>query len=316
MSDDKRKRSAATSEGNDSSTKRKQTTKINQGINPINKDGLSECFHKIKTSLYLSLAPIYSKTPLEGLKSQHLDNMIMKHFAPANGVVIGYDNLKLSDEHSYNAGGNNNEDDDEEETQFITAKLNAHSPFAFFWINVDLLVWRPSIGDVVEGLIYMQSPSHIGLLINDTFNASIKKNFIPENWEFIPNQLDEFQDENQDDEENNSKSKKFQSLGQWNDENNMPIDGKIKFTIRRIHTSGRVVSVEGSLIKPGSELEAKPVTPGQIGKKITFNDDLPILNSVPDDVKQDVPTYDVGKSSDNEEVVAENSSSDDNSDSD
>lgn len=304
MSEVTRKRSAVSSDSYNSHSKRKQINKISKSVNPVNKDGLSECFRKIKTTLYLSLAPIYTKTPLEGIKSQHLDSMIMKHFAPANGVVIGYDNLKLGDEHL-----------DQDKTNVI-AKINPHSPFAFFWINVDLLVWCPSVGDVVEGLIYMQSPSHIGLLINDTFNASIKKNFIPENWTFIPNQLDEF--ENQDDE-NEDGHKKIQSLGQWVDEKEIPIDGKIQFTIRRIHTSGRVVSVEGSLIKPGSELEALPVTPGQ-GKKIVF-DDSALDTIVPEEAKADIPTYDNNNSSDSEnedgEVVAQDSSSeDDDSDSD
>lgn len=273
MSEVTRKRSAVSSDSYNTHSKRKQITKISQSVNPVNKDGLSECFRKIKTTLYLSLAPIYTKSPLEGIKSQHLDSMIMKHFAPANGVVIGYDNLKLSDEHL------------DEDKSNVIAKINPHSPFAFFWINVDLLVWCPSVGDVVEGLIYMQSPSHIGLLINDTFNASIKKNFIPENWTFIPNQLDEY--ENQD-EDNEDGHKKIQSLGQWVDENEIPIDGKIQFTIRRIHTSGRVVSVEGSLIKPGSELEALPVTPGQ-GKKIVF-DDSALDTVVPEEAKADIPT--------------------------
>lgn len=310
MSEVTRKRSAVSSDSYGSqTTKRKQTSKISESANPVNKkDGLSECFKKIKTSLYLSLAPIYTNKPLEGIKAQHLDSMIMKHFAPANGVVIGYDNLKLSEEH-YGK--------DENDDQVVVAKLNAHSPFAFFWINVELLVWCPSVGDVVEGLIYMQSPSHIGLLINDTFNASIKKNFIPENWTFIPNQADEFEEDNNNNEDDqNTGSKKFQSLGQWVDENEIPIDGKIKFTIRRIHTSGRVVSVEGSLIKPGSELEALPVTPG-LNKKIVFEDSA-LDTIVPDEVKEEVPTYDNANSSDeDDEVVAQNSSSeDDDSDSD
>lgn len=300
MTEVTRKRSAVTSDTYEShSLKRKQTTKISQSLNPVNKDGLSECFRKIKTSLYLSLAPIYTNKPLEGIKAQHLDSMIMKHFAPANGVVIGYDNIKLSEEHQDQGDSNN-----------IVAKLNPHSPFAFFWINVDLLVWCPSVGDVVEGLIYMQSPSHIGLLINDTFNASIKKNFIPENWTFIPNQADEIQDEGENNENSEERNnKKFQSLGQWVDENEISIDGKIKFTIRRIHTSGRVVSVEGSLIKPGSELEALPVTPGQ-NKKIVFQDSA-LETLVPEEVREEVPTYDNANSSgdDDNEVVAQKSSS-------
>lgn len=261
--------------------------------NPVNSDGLSECFHKINVSLYVSLAPSYLKQPIEGIKSQHLDPMLMKNFAKVNGVVIGYDNVTVSEEHIGESGD-------------IIATVNPHSPFAFLWVSVDFLVWKPQVGDVLEGLVYMQSPSHIGLLINDTFNGSIKKNNIPESWQFIPNQADE-QATGSDEEQ-----LKSQSLGQWIDENEIPIDGKVKFTVKAIHNSGRVVSVEGSLIKPGSESEALPVVPN---KKIKF-DDLEVvpLETQQEVTKEDVPVYE--DASEEEVVAEEDSSEEEDSDSD
>jgi DNA-directed RNA polymerase I subunit RPA43 len=211
----------------------------------------------------------------------------MKHFSEANGVVIGYDNVTLSPEHLTDEGT-------------VIAKINPHSPFAFLWISVDFLVWKPQVGDVLEGSIYMQSPSHIGLLINDTFNGSIKKNNIPESWQFVPNQADEFNQESEEDTEIKS-----QSLGQWIDENELPVDGKLKFTVKAIHNSGRVVSVEGSLIKPGSESESLPVVPN---KKIKFDDGevVPVDTASEVVTKEEIPVYDAGS---DEEVVDENDSS-------
>lgn len=291
MTKESRKRSHSDTQPN---KRRKPQFSQHKSSNPVNADGLSDCFHKITTSMYVSLAPSYLKQPLEGIKSQHLDPLLMKHFPQAGGVVIGYDGLRLSAEH--------NVDDDT-----VVAKVNAHSPFAFLWVSVDMLVWKPQVGDVLEGHIYMQSPSHIGLLVNDTFNASIKKNHIPENWTFVPGQADEV-----DAEEEEGSSKKSQSLGQWIDENEMAIDGKLKFTVRAIHNSGRVVSVEGSLVKPGSESEAKPVVPN---KKIKF-DDADISAVVLEEDKKDevVPAYQAN--SDEEVVAEEDSSDDDDSDSD
>lgn len=264
------------------SKRRKPQFLTHSSTNPVSSEGLSECFHKINTSLYVSLAPCYLKTPIEGIKAQHLDPMLMKHFGKAGGVVIGYDNVKLSEEHITETG--------------IVAKVNAHSPFTFLWVSLDLLVWKPQVGDVLQGLVYMQSPSHIGLLINDTFNASIKKNNIPESWQFVHNQADEQQQETEEE------TVKSQSLGQWYDESEIPVDGKLKFTVRAIHSSGRVVSVEGSLIKPGSESEFLPVVPN---KKIIFDDVevLPVDNA---DVKEEIPAYVEGS---DEEVVAEDDSS-------
>lgn len=267
--------------------RRKPQFLTQKSTNPLNDEGLSECFHKINTSLYVSLAPLYLKQPLEGIKSQHLDPMLMKNFAKANGVVVGYDNARLSSEHFTESGD-------------VIAKVNAHSPFAFLWVSVDFLVWKPQVGDSLEGLIYMQSPSHIGLLINDTFNASIKKNNIPETWQFVPNQADEQAQESQEDES----EVKSQSLGQWLDENEMPVDGKLKFTVRAIHNSGRVVSVEGSLIKPGDETESLPVVPN---RKIKFDDIDVISVETPTETQPDeIPVYEAGSE---EEVVAQDDSS-------
>ncbi|CDR38944.1 CYFA0S02e09164g1_1 [Cyberlindnera fabianii] len=283
-----RKRSNSDSQPN--LKRRKQQFVQHKSTNPVNSEGISECFHKFTTSLYVSLAPSYLKQPLEGVKSQHLDPMLMKHFQPAGGVVIGYDNLRLSGEHITEAGS-------------VVAKVNAHSPFAFLWVSVDLLLWKPQVGDVLEGHIYMQSPSHIGLLVNDTFNASIKKNNIPEGWSFVPNQADEVQA----DEEEGTETKKSKSLGQWYDESEIAVDGKLKFTVKAIHNSGRVVSVEGSLVKPGSESESKPVVPN---KKIKFDDaDLSAAVVEEDEEKKDevIPVY---QANSDEEVIAESDSSD------
>lgn len=258
-------------------------SKVLNPIDPVT--GLSKCFHTVKTSLYVSLAPSYVSKPMEGIKAQHLDNLIMAYYPPVNGVIIGYSNVKLSNE------DNANDDDEDGEKNHVLATINAHTPFAFLWITVEFLVWKPLIGDIAEGYIYMQSPSHIGLLINDTFNASIKKFNIPSDWQFIPSQVDETQYDDNDDNSNGNnngngnndddddtlqKNKKSSTtLGQWVNEDQMPIDGKLTFTIRAIHNTGRVVSVEGSLLTPGKEFDSLPVVPNtkSINKKIKFTNE-------------------------------------------
>lgn len=293
--------------------KRKQAP---PSTNPINSDGLSECFHKVRTSLYVSLAPSYLSNPIEGIKAQHLDPLLMKHFAKLNGVVISYNGLELSNSSA--------ESDDEQ----VLAKVNAHSPFCFLWISVEFLIWKPLIGDNMEGNIYIQSPSHIGLLINDTFNASIKRSQIPPNWTFKANEADEEDSKN---------------LGQWYDENDMPVEGKLQILVKGIHTSGRVVSVEGSLITPGMEVESQPVVPAKTNKKIKFDDDdvsigsaaaaaagggagLPVVDFTNGKDTDDAPTYEVDSEDEQQEVASgakdgevvaeEDSSEDDDEDSD
>lgn len=238
------------------------TTPISITKNPINAEGISECFHKVSTSLYLSLAPVYALNPVAGIKAQHLDPLLMTYFQPAGGVVLAHFNLKVTgnEEPSQNSTK-------EDEAQPVLAKVMYDSPFAFLWIQVDFLVWKPQPQDVVEGWINMSSPSHIGLLIHDTFNATIKRESIPNDWVFIPNQADEEGEEEEDlalansvdnavatlekDEQAKQLSTSFRdhkSLGHWQDGLGKKIEGKIKFTVKSFLVTGRFVSIQGSLV--------------------------------------------------------------------
>lgn len=211
-----------------------------QSTNKVNEDGISECFHKYTTAMYVSLAPMYLNNPINGVKTQHLDPMVMNYFSKAKGVVLSYLNIQIDEA---------NLTEDSEGNPISIARVEGNSPMTFFWINVDLLIWKPQIGDTLEGYIYMQTASHIGLLIHDTFNASIKKYNVPAEWQFIPSQEDETTDD----------TERFRSYGYWVDENENKVEGKLRFTIKSIHSAGRVVLVEGTLVPPGAEKEAQPV---------------------------------------------------------
>ncbi|KAK6458860.1 DNA-dependent RNA polymerase I subunit A43 [Scheffersomyces xylosifermentans] len=294
----------------DSSSKRIKSA-VQQSSNPINEEGISECFQKFSTSLYVSLAPAHLQNPINGIKAQHLDPLIMSYLPKAGGVVLSYSNIKLSDD---------NISTDSEGNIITIAKIEGSTPFTFFWITVDFLVWRPQVGDVLEGYIYMQTASHLGLLIHDTFNASIKKYNIPNDWQFIPNQEDEIAETEAD------SNTKFKSFGYWVDENESKIEGKLRFTVKTIYTSGKVVSVEGTLIKPGSERDAQPIfrerlssvssVSGNKHKKFD-EDEIPVVE-IPEPKEEDaLPGY--IKESDNEDednAVVNKSDSDEEDDSD
>lgn len=218
--------------------------------------GLSRCFHRIRAKMYLSLAPCYLETPIEGLRQQHLDPLIMSYNPTVEGVIITYNNVRLAKENI-----NNDTEDGSTEFKFV-AKVSDENPFSFVWAVVDFVVWRPRVGDVLEGYSIMQSQSHIGLLINDVFSASIKKFYIPEDWYFVPNQADETSTD-----ENN-----FKRLGHWCDSNEVPVGGKIKFTVRGIHVNDKGLSIEGTLLTPDMERDSQPV----------------MLDSIKDNIKKHV----------------------------
>ncbi|WLF76357.1 hypothetical protein PVL30_000058 [Lodderomyces elongisporus] len=240
----------SSSEHEQPSTKRSKLT-ATPTTNPINPDTqISECFKTVTTRLYLSLAPSFVQTPISGIKQQHLDPLIMTYYPAVQGVVLAYTNVKLQT--PYDADSNS-----------YLAKIEGSSPFTFFWISVDFLVWSPNVGDVLEGDIYMQTPSHIGLLIHDVFNASIKKHNIPHDWEFQHAQQDEVGEENEggaDEEGATAGTNGGRKFGHWVDaEGNSVDDAKLKFTIKSLYTTGRVVHIDGTLIKPGEERNSQPV---------------------------------------------------------
>jgi DNA-directed RNA polymerase I subunit RPA43 len=230
-------------------------------------EDISECFHKVSTSLYVSLAPMYLNNPIAGIQAQHLDPLLMTFFPAAGGVVLAHYNLKLSGQSKYPSSGD-----------MVAAKVMYDSPFAFMWVSVDLLIWMPRPGDVVEGWINMQSPSHIGLLIHDIFNASIKRDAIPRDWQFVPNQEDEEPiGENGEDSNVEKMLRDSRSMGYWVDGQGKRIDDKLRFTVKVFNVSGRTVSVQGSLLKPGAVREdlTKPdatVDLAAVAKHVTFED--------------------------------------------
>lgn len=224
-----------------------------KSTNPVGADGISECFQVVRTSLYVSVAPCHVANPTNGIKAQHLDPLIMTYFPMAHGVVLAYCNITVSKEHHAL---------DSHDQPVTIARVGDSTPFAFMWVSVDLLVWHPQTGDILQGHVYMQTASHIGLLVHDTFNAAIRFRSIPQDWEFVPSQADEREGEDS----------RFKSYGHWVDGSGTKIEGKLTFTVRAIHSTGRMVSIEGSLVSPESEADAQPVSEESHAKHMRFDD--------------------------------------------
>lgn len=239
--------------------------------------GLSRCFQKVTCTLYVSLAPMYTASPAIGIKSQHLNPLLLTWYSAVGGVVLAYDNLRLlgqDESNFYDPKWPHEEEEysDEESKPLpkVLAKVVHESPFAFSWIAVTFLVWRPQTGDLVEGIINLQAPSHISLLIHDVFHASIRREALPDDWEFVYYEADEAYYEGEDeaataveaaaesldkDAEKESKADDkgaSKSIGYWVDGSGEKITEAIRFTIRKVMVTGRLISVQGTLRADGS----------------------------------------------------------------
>lgn len=248
---------------NDSETQEVLKSMALKRKNPVDSaTGISECFHKVSTSMYVSLAPVFSQRPVAGIKSQHLDPLVTRYFAPAGGVVLAHYNLKL-----YKRGS-------ESDKASVMGKFVNESPFTFMWISTDLLVWKPQVGDRLEGYVNMQTPSHIGLLVHDTFNCSIKYANIPEDWVFTP-----FAESGNTSQEPTvaKKDRVRQSMGYWSDGSGQRVDGKLEFIIKSVHTTN-MVYLSGSLVDtyPAQSEGGSGVSEEPQRKKTKFTDEDPI----------------------------------------
>lgn len=275
-------------------------------ISPIGETGLSECFHKVSTTMYVALAPVYTLNPLSGIKSQHLDPLLMTYFAPVEGVILTHSNVRLL--------GNDEDLDASKDGNAVYAKVKYDSPFAYLWIAVDFIVWKPLPGDKLEGIVTLQSPSHIGLLIHDTFNGRIRRDGIPSDWYFehfqadeevyeedavMTSAMDKAAAELEKDEQSIARAMSKaapKSLGNWYDSEGTKIEGKIQFTVKAFQVSSRYVSVQGTLLDP-NEI---PVDLTLNNKKYTLENNNTAPSSSLVSAKSQHKTFD---SSDDENAV-------------
>ncbi|KAI5858812.1 hypothetical protein BZA05DRAFT_382524 [Tricharina praecox] len=197
------------------------------------------------TSLYLSLAPKYSfypeKTfahllsrgtsseqaahlrslsPITGVQKHHLDPLLMTFFEPVDGVIVGYDNIRF---------------------ESAEGRINAEAPYPHVWTTVDLLVWSPTKGMVLKGWVNLQSASHIGLLVDNTWNVSIPFARIPEMWKY--------KDAAAGTEDGMEVDQGAESVeGAWVDEKGERIEGLLKFVVESVKGGGSIFIMEGTLL--------------------------------------------------------------------
>ncbi|KAJ2454669.1 hypothetical protein GGF42_003563 [Coemansia sp. RSA 2424] len=133
---------------------------------PIGGSSFTECTAR----LTVTLAPVYSRDHMAGVH-EALNSMLLHYVPQVRGVVLAYSKAKPRSD---------------------TALMFFDSPYGQLEISARLLLWRPIAGMTLKGQINVQSPDHIGMLLWDTFNASIPASFIPrDKYEWRPFNEDE-----------------------------------------------------------------------------------------------------------------------------
>ncbi len=199
-------------------------------------------FHIQTASLYLPLAPISQRYPLEGLCAEHISPLILTYYPPFNGVLLSYSNPRLAEKPFGNDG------------QTVLLQNIDEYAVSWAWVTAEFLLFKPEKGAWLEGYINLQNQGHLGIVCWNLFNASIESKRLPPNWSWkdvsaMQNAEDAKQGETYADE----------GPGFWVDGEGNKIEGIMKFRVTEIESSHDrergFLSIEGTMLSEADENE-------------------------------------------------------------
>ncbi|KAF3094041.1 hypothetical protein TWF569_011034 [Orbilia oligospora] len=194
-------------------------------------------------SRYLSISPAYSATPQTGIQRDHLDPLVFKYDSTLDGVILLHQNLRF---------------------QSPAAKILGESPFAFVWCLVEFVLWKPTVGMVLEGYVNNVSPSHLGMLYGNVFSVSVTQAGIPQDWKFVAAKEDDASlviGAENDPYSNVGRGRRekqkpvggtdpieglTKAMGRWFDLEGNEVEGLRKFVVTAVKAEGGMLSLEGS----------------------------------------------------------------------
>jgi DNA-directed RNA polymerase I subunit RPA43 len=225
---------------------RKHESKEEPKSNSANGDyssALGSPFHIQTSSIYLPLAPISQRQPLEGMCAEHLSPLILTYYPPLGGVILSYSNPRISEQPF------------EDDGDHILLQCIDEYGAAFAWVTAEFLLFKPKRGGWLEGYINLQNEGHLGLVCWNLFNASIERQRLPKDWKWvgvegaaITNKSFSGQGQYAED-----------GMGYFLDGQGNKIEGTVKFRVKDIESSHDrergFLSIEGTMLDEAAEKE-------------------------------------------------------------
>jgi hypothetical protein len=117
---------------------------------------------QIKTArLLLSLLP-GALNDIDKATHKAMESLLLKYSDGFGGVLLSFENIQM--EKDDNASGTNGNS---------YGRIINEMPHIHFYVTADILVFNPSIGRELIGVVNEAFPSHIGFLVHDLFNAMV-----------------------------------------------------------------------------------------------------------------------------------------------
>ena len=116
----------------------------------------------------------------------------------------------------------------------------------------------------LTGWVNLQSESHVGLLVLNTFNISVPRGKIPQEWRWCERRVGfvgrkvrkvvQSWDGSDGIEEEVPLEQEEEDSGGWMDEDGKYVDGLLGFTVESVKASGHIITIEGNLLQNESDV--------------------------------------------------------------
>lgn len=192
-------------------------------------------FHVQTSSLYLPLAPISQRTPIEGICAEHLSPLILTYYPPFHGVILSYSNPRLAEKPFQNDGAH------------VMMKSTDEYAVSWTWVTAEFMLFKPTRGGWLEGYVNLQNEGHLGIVCWNLFNASIERQRLPKDWKWVGTEDLEGDGYAED------------GVGYYVDGAGTKIEGIVKFRVKDIESSHDrergFLSIEGTMLEDKEENE-------------------------------------------------------------
>jgi DNA-directed RNA polymerase I subunit RPA43 len=233
--DKKRKRDHTEDSDRHKSKKHRTKEAVTSNMKIIDEPSESP-FHTQTSTLYLPLSPISQRQPLEGMCAEHLSPLILTYYPPLSGVILSYSNPRLAEQPFQDDG-----------SETLLKSIDEFG-VGFAWVTAEFLLFKPERGGLLEGYINLQNEGHLGIVCWNLFNASIERQRLPKDWNWIG--VEETEADGQYANE---------GIGYYVDGTGAKIDGTIKFRVKDIESSADrergFLSIEGTMLDSKDENE-------------------------------------------------------------
>jgi len=229
-------------DGHKSKSKKLKADKAASQASTLDITAPASPFHVQTASLYLPLAPVSQKYPLEGLCAEHISPLILTYYPPFSGVLLSYNNPRLSEKPF--------KDDGE---SVLLQNIDEYA-VSWAWVTAEFLLLKPEKGALLEGYINLQNQGHLGIVCWNLFNASIEAKRLPSDWKW----KDVSEMKNSESAEPRETYAE-EGPGFWVDAEGNKVEGMIQFRVREIESSHDrergFLSIEGTMLSEEDEDE-------------------------------------------------------------